>query len=178
MLRTFKANSSEILETVPRTDWDWLAIAQHHGLPTRLLDWTQDPNIALWFAVRNEPKKREHEPQVWMFAPEKQDIIDRKKYSTPFAGTRTKVFLPSRTFPRLRQQKGAFVVFKHMPDHKKHFVRLEQNKILRRKLQRIRFPKYKRSEFLHDLDQKGIKEDAMFPNLDRLCQQILNANRK
>jgi hypothetical protein len=176
MLRTFKAKSRKILERVPRTDWDWLALAQHHGLATRLLDWTRDPYIALWFALRNEPKKQKHVPQVWMFAPEMQDIIDRKRDTTPFAGTRTKVFLPSRTFPRLQQQKGAFVVFKHMHGYPKPFVRLEQNNILKRKLQRIRFPKYKRIELLYDLDQRGINEDTMFPSLDRLCQQILREN--
>src|SRR4030042_5506268 len=37
MLRTFKATSRQILETVPRTDWDWLALAQHHRLGTRPL---------------------------------------------------------------------------------------------------------------------------------------------
>src|SRR5687768_14088145 len=51
----------------PTDDWEWYYLMQHYGLPTRLLDWTENPLFALFFALRS--KSVGATPCVWIMDP-------------------------------------------------------------------------------------------------------------
>jgi FRG domain len=64
----FQARAYE-LHHLPLDDWDYLFAMRHHGVPTRLLDWTESFAVALYFAVCFHDRHRRTDPCVWVLNP-------------------------------------------------------------------------------------------------------------
>jgi hypothetical protein len=59
-----------LIDEPPRNDWEWIFLMQHHRVPTRLLDWTESPLTALWFATSlSDPTHATSDGAFWCLAP-------------------------------------------------------------------------------------------------------------
>lgn len=153
-------------------DWDVLAIAQHHFLPTRLLDWTANPLIALWFAVFNQPKEKPNRV-VWCYSFKQTEIIDSET-GNPFLQKRTLVYQPKHISNRIVSQNGWFT--SHFYSEKSNkYTALNLRPGSQVKLRKIKFnidEKIDRKSILSELDTYGINSYSVFNDLEGLCQYL------
>lgn len=69
-IKVFKQMSRPLLESVPTTEWEWIFLMQHHGAPTRLLDWSENPLTAVYFALDDPATKFAADPAIiWVMDP-------------------------------------------------------------------------------------------------------------
>ena len=138
-------------------------------MATRLLDWTLNPLVALWFAVEKPPEKGQN-GVVWVFKPAEADnVVDES--DDPFAGKRTRVFTPSHVSARIRAQSGCFTVHKYL-DASRGFSPLDRIKIYRKRLTKLIIPADSFCDLRFGLDRCGFNQFSIYPDIDGLCRHI------
>lgn len=163
LLSMFRRLAVPYVERAPASEWEWLAIAQHHHLPTRLLDWSFNPTVALYFAV-SELESTDGLLYA-LHAPGRIGEAQRKRVS-PLAIDRPHKFLPDIVTPRLSAQEGLFTLHAKIEDP------LDDQLPARWKLEAIHLPAAQKAPLRYLLFRHGIHEAALFPGIDGLARHI------
>lgn len=69
LVNAFKQNAIQFVSERPQSEWEWLFLARHHGVPTRLLDWTESALVGLYFAAATARTRAEVDGALWVLFP-------------------------------------------------------------------------------------------------------------
>jgi FRG domain len=156
ILTLFRQQATPYLVVKPENDWEWLALAQHHGLPTRLMDWSRNPLVAAYFAVEDN-----HNDDSVVYAYRSKTHISLIRDGDPFSRSKTGKFVPRHITRRITAQAGLFTIH---PDPEKPFDDPSIDRLIVRKSCR--------KELKYILYKYGIHRATLFPDLDGLSRHI------
>jgi len=160
MFNAWKRRAKSLIDKNYNSDWDYLAIAQHTGLPTRLLDWSHNPLIAAFFACN---ECNEKDGALFAFHSDNK-LIKIDEYS-PFEIATVGLFRPDVSHLRLGNQIGYFTI------HGKP-NRCFNEKNCGGQLEKIIINKSIKEEIIFKLNHFGINYLHIFPDLEGLSRHL------
>ena len=155
MLKRFKQEGAPFVAG-PLTDWEWVVLARHHGLPGRLLDWSRNPLVALYFAVQGHNA----EPGA-VYAEMFNRTILTAKVADPFTVEKVSKLIPIHAHPRISAQDSVLTVH---PDPREVYA---SNSLLCLKVSgKLKL------HTKHALRRIGIHPATIYPGLDGVTESI------
>ena len=183
LIKKFKQNASLLLANTYSDNFEWLFVMQHHGVPTRLLDWSESSLVALYFACEDEFTS---DGALWILLPtelNKHASIDPEEtYDIPgiselenynpksYHADRTNVMGPAaaittRNTSRMQAQQGTFTIF-----HKKKTAIEDLGD--KQHVWRYIIPAKSKRTLLKELKLCGIDKFQLFPELASIGETL------
>ena len=170
LLSNFAELARPFLANPPRLDrhiWELLALAQHHRLPTRLLDWTYRAGTALFFALEDMDGLQRAEdtgPDSCVFAIFAPRSLDASSHVyDPNAIDDVFLYNPPHISPRITMQQGCFTA------HPNHYMVREYRWIDSEPRVVFTISNIDRQHLRDGMRAIGINRAALFPDLDGIC---------
>lgn len=169
--------------------WEWLAVGQHHGLPTRLLDWTYSPYVALHFATE-DLEKYDRDGVIWcvnfmamkqLLPTDLKQVIDLEERNVFTVGMLNRVCSNIMELDNLRRGGEDFIVFLEPPSIDDRIINqyalfsmMSNSRALMddwlsehpQYYYRVIIPADLKWEVRDKLDQANVNERILFPGLD------------
>ncbi len=191
LLLWFKERSVAFQTRELDDDWDRLFFMQHFRVPTRLLDWTESPLIALYFALTSRSSATKKAAAVWVLKPKPWNAKAAGKMSygvdIPSAGDvalssydptdldrdqlrKTPVAMfGTHSSPRMAAQRGTFVIFGK--DTKPMEKTYSEDNFPVDALVKLEIPAKSCAPLLRSLRTVGITDSVVFPDLEGLAME-------
>ena len=177
-------------------EWDLIALAQHHGVSTRFLDWTSNSLTALWFALGRGriPYSKSGKSEVYLLETTKSDfdIPDDEKSPIPeHGGSRTVIFTPELIDSRITAQDSYLMrqVYEYQPsdtDAHLEILAVDANPTFKGRVYRIPITEDEqtRSMLLGELARYGYEHNRILSDgndwetIKKECDDLVNHFRK